>query len=296
MPFTTTIEPSGFQMSHLVVVRSLSVDEPDTASHIVEYVSGLGAVGDLGITVEQIDCDGPGAFVEALNGLERRASLSGLKPIIHVECHGDAHTGLHFRNGQDLSWPDLSAGLARLNAATGFNLVAVFSACFGAHFLGQMDVSVPAPCLVLVAPTDEVWPDELMAGYRDFYRVLFNSSDAGAAVTSLSGRRLTTGAWFAKHAELWFVEVVRRYLVDQCSRAALETRAQSLAQRAAANGVHKNTAQLIEDLRAVSIRTWTRDAFDSYFMIGDVPRNGRRFQATREQMIREMKERFDAAS
>ena len=131
--------------------------------------------------------------------LESRTTAS--IPLLHVECHGDKHEGLEFENGSLLTWSDLSAALVELNRATGLNLLAVFSACYGAYFLSRLSSVEPTPCYAMFAPTEEIDPAEILQTFRDFYRVLFESGDAGAAVGGALHGKDSSGQWLAQRAD-----------------------------------------------------------------------------------------------
>jgi hypothetical protein len=193
-------------------VESLESHETRTGNVLFEFLQGHELVRRLGMPIEYKTCETFRDFVAYLGELEVEIGRTGHAPLLHVECHGDEVRGLEFANGSNLAWAELSTGLVRLNEASGFNLVAVFSACYGGHFLGHLSSINPAPCYAMIAPTETVEPSEILAAFRTFYSVLFARRDVGVAIAALARQRLSKGWWFGQHAELWFEKVTIGYV------------------------------------------------------------------------------------
>lgn len=187
----------GFTYTKIVIIQSLEREEVETGKILFEFLASLGTDNEsYDVPIEIISCGHAGQFLEILHQLTQDAT-AGTIPLLHVECHGDPLDGLEFENSSTLSWESVSEALRPLNIASKFNLLAVFSACFGAHFLGQMEAIQPSPCWCLVAPTERVDVAEVMGGFRAFYSALFNDNDMGSAVRAISQCRLSHGRWLS---------------------------------------------------------------------------------------------------
>ncbi len=212
-------------------------------------------------------------------------------PIVHVECHGSLEEGLEFENGSTLPWGELALELLPLNVACKFNLLAVFSACFGGHSLSQLGVIRPAPCWCIVAPTETVDPGEILNGLRTFYSTLLLRADAGKAVAEISKARLSQGHWFGQAAEMWFETVVLNYITKECTKEATRVRAKKLRrQMINEGGTPKSIGSITRELCRLNRENLKGKYFDAYFQTAEIPENTLRFQHARVRLELKLKE------
>jgi len=182
-----------FKISKIVIVQSLG-NEFLSGEHLYKYILGFPDDRKALIPAEFINCEGSVDFRDILATLADEAGASGTIPLLHIECHGNSdHSGLAFRNGSSLKWTEIGEPLVALNAATRFNLLVIFALCFGAHHLGEMKLGQPSPCWGMIGPSEEIFPDELLGGFRDFYRLLVKELDLTNAVNLLLARKLVAG-------------------------------------------------------------------------------------------------------
>lgn len=275
---------TGFHLSKILVVESLEAHERTTGEEIANFINASVDAGRLGISAEYMTCDNAPEFSRLVHALASEVRRTGQVPLLHLECHGGQSVGLEFRNGSILSWAELSALLLELNIATRFNLVAIFSACYGAHFLSQIDSINPAPCYAMIAPTDSALDFELVAGFRTFYSTLLSSNDAGVAVDAVSRMKLKEGDWFAHLAEFWYERVVIGYVETHCTKTETKQRALRMLRRLQSEGRHASLGTLKQDLIRLNRSQLTGKFFDRYFMTEAIPENGQRFVAMRKRI------------
>ena len=276
---------AGILLNRIVVIQSLESLEVQTGKLIRDHIAYELESHPMGLSIEFMTCESCAEFLAILNQLESEAIIKKSIPLIHVECHGDSIQGLEFANASTLSWPDLADALKRLNIATRFNLLAVFSACFGGHFLGQMGcASGPAPCWGLVAPTDTVDPGEILAALRSFYSILVKTYNVGAAIHKISLTRLSTGRWFGQTAEEWFEKLLTRYIKEQCTKDTARSRAKKLQLEILQSGKHVSMGSLKRQLKTRNRATLLNDYFNNYFITDIIPENTQRFKHARQRM------------
>lgn len=274
----------GFSFTKIVIIQSLEPNEIKTGRMNCEYVSAQISESNINIPVEVINCSNYLEFLQILTYLETEASSKGEIPLLHVECHGDPEDGLEFENGSTLSWLDLSAALTRLNRACRFNLLAVFSACFGGYFLSQMGAINPAPCWCMIAPTKTIDPGEILRVFRIFYFTLFRESDVGKALSEISKMQMSDGRWFGQTAELWFERLVVGYIENHCTLTAVNERAKKMYRQLRNEGKHQSIGSLTRMLRQRNRQSLLHDYFDRYFMTKEVPENNLRFNSTKQRL------------
>jgi len=276
---------AGFTFSKIVIVQSLEHHETETGRILYEYISAQIDETNHQIQLEFVKCSNRVEFLEILSRLTTDAKLKGEIPIVHVECHGSQKEGLEFENGSTIPWSELASALLPLNVACGFNLLAVFSACFGGYFLGQLSAISPAPCWCIVAPTETVDPSEIMGGFRVFYSTLFHSLDAGKAAAKISRMPLSHGRWFGKPAEIWFETVVTEYILKHCTKEAVRDRAKKLRRQVISGGrTPPGVGSIIRRLCRLNRESLTGEYFDTYFQITAIPENTQRFQHARVRL------------
>lgn len=270
---------AGFTFNRLVIVESLGTKDFKSGEELHKYLAA--AEGLANIPIEYVPCPSATAFFEILGKLTVSAS-QGSTPLLHIETHGanDA-AGLVFQDDSFLSWGELAARWVPLNRATGFNLLIVVAACFGAHFLlSDFKLRSASPFWGLIGPTDTTHGPELLGSFRTFYRNLLSGATASSVFTTLNKTRLDAGELMVQPAEALFSKGINRYLEKLCSPAVLRSRA------------NKNRKKLKKLGRNVSLGQATRalsqahddPAFDNfaenYFMLNDLPDNRQRFAAT----------------
>jgi hypothetical protein len=281
---------TSFRLSRIVIVESLESHEVKTGAQIAGLIDASEGARSLGLTVEYHTCEHAGAFKELIHSLTLDVKAKGRIRLLHVECHGDKTAGLEFQNGSLLPWSELSDLLVSLNKVTRFNLVAVFSACYGAHFLSQLDSIEPAPCYAMIAPTDAVRNYEILSGFRTFYSVLCSSEDAGVAVDAMMRLNLEEGEWFVQQAELWYERVAIGYVETHCTNAEMKRRALRMHRKLLSEGASAHLGELRRSLVQANRSNLIGKFFERYFMTDAVPDTLGRFSAVRTRIGQRLSE------
>lgn len=268
---------SGFTITKIVIVQSLEPCEVETGRILSEYISAQISQHGIDIPVEIIKCSCADEFLEILKRLTTQAVTDGEIPLLHVECHGGIKEGLGFENGSTLPWPEVASAILPLNRSSRFNLLAVFSACFGGHFLGQMGAIKPAPCWCVVAPTETVDPGEILNGFRVFYSCLLRDGDMGRAVDAISKCQLSQGYWLSEPAELWYEKLIVGYIETHCKNSVVRARAMKIYQKLQQKNQGESIDELISLIRNRNRESLINDYFNCYFMTAVIPQNLQRF-------------------
>jgi hypothetical protein len=277
----TTIKLSPFEFSKIIILESLPCSEAQTGTQLLPIIQASLSKHNREIVAEVRKFQGSQGFHKILEDLCIEAK-AGDTPILQIECHGDIHTGLHFADDSNVSWPELADALRRLNRETKFNLVVVISACFGAYFLGMLSPLNAAPCYALVSATDEIVPYEIRTGFTNFYEDLFASLDIGAALTNLGKRKTFEGAWYSKSAEWWFLQVVKNHGAGQIRSSVKENWVDFNNDVRPKHMPPVSKTAYFENVRGqnkVIVKKW----FDLFFVTTLIPANADRFRQTLEE-------------
>jgi hypothetical protein len=276
-----------FRLTKIVIVDSLEPGEFQTGQLLEEYIRHEMTEYGLPLRVERYSVGWPADFESVMHKLSMEAAETGEAPLLHVEMHGDPKDGLIFSEGGSIPWDRVKDLLTEINHATGFNLVSIFAACYGAHFAGELFIHRAAPCFGLLAPEDKVYPEEIYQGFRLLYHELAVTRDMGHAAAFLARQKLSKGRWLNRTAPSWFKDVLRAMIMTHASRKGLDAMTERVMARPEAKDLPKGV-----DLRAHMEETalhYVRDlTFDRFFMVKEIPENAERFRAVKESVIRDL--------
>lgn len=268
---------AGFTITKIVIIQSLSPGETATGRILHEYIDAQIKKYPKNIGIEFLTCNSADEFLQILNDLTHQAENSHEIPLLQVECHGDDFDGLVFADNSFLTWPDLSSALTDLNRACRFNLLAIFSACYGGYFLSQMDSMSPAPCWALIAPTHQVDPGEVMQVIRMLYLTFLQKEDIGKAIRKISKIRMNEGRWFGQPAEIWFESLMIGYIKKHCSHRMVRKRSKKIYRELRKKGQHRSIGNIKRWFKQRHRNALLKEYFDLYFMIDAIPENRHRF-------------------
>lgn len=274
---------SSFSFSKIAIIQSLDSGEFESGTQLGAYIDGLREDHPDVPQVELINVKGRDDFLQVIDKLAKEAERNDDCPILQIEMHGwEDKSGLAFPDDSSLSWPELSTPLARLNKATGFNLLVCMSACFGGHSISFVRPHDPSPCFALVGPTHAANPGELLGSFRALYRELLITLDAGAAMAKLHAHGLKEGGFVTTTADDWFFQLAEGYLRTHCTKERLKTRADAIVERLRSQGKMLSASDLsaIDEIGKSLASSYFDRLFPKFFMLDDIPENQVRFEGS----------------
>jgi hypothetical protein len=154
---------------------------------------------------------------ETIAAIERATFVAikrGLKPILHIESHGD-EAGIEGTDGkggvEHLAWAELRASLARLNIATRLNLLVFMAACTGFAGISSLIEFERAPALALVGSAGKITDKQLLEGAMEFYRRFLAGDLTLHEMASEASRQAGDDMWFEPEI---FTTFARDALID----------------------------------------------------------------------------------
>uniref|UniRef100_UPI0035ADD808 hypothetical protein n=1 Tax=Hylemonella sp. TaxID=2066020 RepID=UPI0035ADD808 len=259
------------------IVESLPPKEVQTGRILHGYIQTQLADTSLPVDLLYSACSGVDEFRGVVASLAEKASERGLLPILHIEAHGSPSEGLCFADDSFLPWQDFCDLITPLNRATGFRLVVVIAACFGADLLSGVRLSSAAPCFAFIAPSDEIDPGEVMNSFRTLYRTMFDTLDAHKTFQALNNVRLEAGGIIIFTAQYWFDLLMSRYLIENATRHGIKEFALRRYRSARAAGEVADMTAMKRHFKA-ALPSIVRAYFESYFMLKEVSGNDVRFE------------------
>lgn len=209
------------------------------------------------------------SFMSALQsiGLECKR---GLKPILHIEAHGDKVAGLEIGDEKEIiTWQELEDELAKINEYTGNNLGVVLATCWGLYALSPLKIANPSPYYFLIGPDKIVAAGYINDQMQKFYKVLFESSSLDAAMATVAQE------FKQYHSEQFFHRVFATYLRKACMGRGAARRVERLLSAAIEQGA-PNNRETRRRLRR-SAKDFVKPSKDSFarrarhFLHGKVP-------------------------
>jgi hypothetical protein len=204
------LEPTKVTLNHIIWLRSLAEEEVGPSNRVVEDIKTNELSDGLKISLYEVATIDE--LTEFMAWLED-ACRSGLRPILHIDCHADSKSGLRLDpSGDFCDWPTLADFLRASNAASLNNLCCVTNACFGAFIGTQFEISKIAPSFVLIGAPSEVSNAQLEENFASFYKDLHQTFDIKTAWQ----RHLQEFALFWDSHNLYF-EMICGYVISECS-------------------------------------------------------------------------------
>jgi hypothetical protein len=276
------IPVNAFKVNHIAIVESLPANEFQTGWELAGYLGGQLEDSQKPITVSHANVSTPNEFRATVERLTRRAQGEGLRPMLHVEAHGEDDFGLHLRDGK-VHWREICDALIPLNRASGFNLLLSVSACFGMNCISGVRLSRGSPCYALLGPSQDLTGSDLLGRFRSFYREIIHSQDLDRALAAINQDRLERGQMVFVLAEDWFEELMLEYLRSAAHPKEVKAAAMRTYLKAKNAGA-KTTLTEIKRQLATNRPLLARHYFSEFFMVEDVPENAARFATLRHAM------------
>jgi hypothetical protein len=225
---------SSFAANSLYWFCGLNPAEQGPTSRIVGDLQG---VGRLPVAVCRLDLSDPPELLAALKALTDSALSQGVRPILHLDMHGDKDAGLMI-GSRFLDWETLGHAIRDLNAATGNKLLVVGGACYALSAISTIDLHRSTPFFALLAPEGEVQIGLLEDRIVRFYSELFETGSLDQAFEHL-------GEPFRYiHCEKVLFIVLARYLKQGLMGSALSERRERLLTEVFLAGADKSPEAL----------------------------------------------------
>lgn len=227
-------------------------------------------------------------LIEVLRKIARQAR-KGLRPIIHLDMHGDQRRGLELNSsGEFAAWPELIAWLRKINIKTRNNLCVVAASCYGLHMISSISIHNAVPFYCLIAPEYEVSIGFIDVKMSLFYRRLLQTGNLENAFREIEG----TFKQF--HSEKMLTVVLAKYIKYQCKGSGFAERKELLITGALTRGIPRTQESLrrLRKLVKESIRPSEVlvQKYASRFLVG------KECQITLDQIMRVVDESYEKPS
>lgn len=264
------------RLSRVVIVQSLHAADQKTGRLLRDDITIPSQQCPNPLPVELLVVNDREGFDRIMHSIETTIQR-GESIILHIECHG-TKTGIELGDGSYVGWEELKLIFTRINRSCGCNLILIFGACYGGWLARMLGPGDGAPCLALLGPTNEVFPNELVNAFTLFYETLMGRLDFQTALQAVLKAEFSKGGIYYGTAPRYFVEVLAGYRSRFGTRGELQRRARVIARRKKDElgqfiGVGRARRDLIR-LEKRSFEQWVT----KFFFTDAFPENELRFQ------------------
>ena len=259
---------SRFSNNAVIVIDALRSSDMQTARRLEEELLPL-RHGDGTAYCRIIKTPDKQSFISGLQSIAAECEL-GLKPVLHIEAHGDKLSGLEIGDQCEMvTWQELEDELARINKNTGNNLGVVLASCWGLYAISPLRIADPTPYYFLIGPDKEVSAGYIENQMKKFYIALFESSSLDNAMSKVEQE------FKQYHSEQFFYRVFASYLRKACMGKGASLRAERLVSGAIERGA-PNNRETLRILRK-SAKNFVKPSKESFnrharhFLHGKVP-------------------------
>lgn len=243
-------DATSFRFSRIHVIESLRANDRKTGTELYEDMLVSAKWEHPWLSLRRFQPVNRTDLFRCLEDIAVECRRDNAGPLIHFETHG-SEAGLELTSGETVYWTDLWRPLAELNAMCRVNLFVVVSACYGASVFKTIVPTEPAPFWGLLGPREVIGPDDLLQGFRTFYKHLFNGPGGREALFALNAHG-DLKEWPFIFTEVHFVfrTICHYYLTAQAVPERESVRVEALVQ------------QMVEKERLASeVIPWVRNFF-----------------------------------
>jgi len=180
------MQPTAF--NKIIIIDSIPIGEVPTANDLFYDNLKWKVLFENCPSIERVELSHKIEFLNRLDTICRECVEEGIKPIIHLEMHGN-EDGLVLSSGDCISWEEILPRLRVINAASKNNLTLVIAACYSARLFDLVPVHKHAPFWALVAPLHEVFPDDVRQ-FSTFYEELLREPNFPLCVDRMNAKIL----------------------------------------------------------------------------------------------------------
>lgn len=229
-------------------------------------------------------------FVECLKKIYSDVKDNKNFPIIHLECHG-GKTGLGLASNEIIEWDELRGHLIDINFSCGVNLLITIATCKGVYLIQVATQLDRAPFYAILGTDIEVYPQELITDYKEFYSAYFDTFNTNKALDALNAViKGEKRSYYFIGAEKIFLNAFRKYHQDHCTGKAKRKRLEDLVSKAMKQPeVNAKGVTWVRNQAKEWFKSEQGAAFQKYksrfFGLAEYPHNTERFSISYDDVI-----------
>lgn len=228
---------SRFSNNTLVIVDALGESDSQTAIHLRNEICDATSASRPGYC-HYFKVESASQFLALLEHINEQTK-DGLRPILHIEAHGDEQLGIQIAaSGEMISWPQLLPKLQEINKNSKNNLGVVMAACFGLYAIKPLRVEEPCPFYFLIGSDEPVSSGYIDDAMKLFYLELNRSNSLDDAMKKVDAK------FKQFHAEKFFYITFAKYMKHACMGAGAQRRVERLLTEVVEGGAVTNRVTL----------------------------------------------------
>ncbi len=213
------------EFSNIFVIESLQTEDELTGRRLFNRAIYPGmAEKKLETNCEYITVASKQDFFDVLSTIKSKVIFNRIYPIIHLEMHGNK-TGLQVANLETITWQELQPILIELNVLCKNNLFLTMATCNGGYIYNTVSSNLQSPFWGFVGAFEEVYEDEVLADFTNFYYEFLKSLDLNAAEAALHLQNAPYASKFKfQNTEFAFKKAYKNYEKNHLTPERIEER------------------------------------------------------------------------
>ena len=270
----------GFEFNKIYVVESL-IAERKTGRELFDDLLRWREMQITELSCQIFQPDTKKDFSDNLTTILEDTRANGNCPILHIEAHGDRR-GLMLASSEYVAWAEMYEYFAQLNMQSRFNLFLTLGICKGAYLMEEIKSDRPAPFWGFIGSFDDLFNNDIIIRYLEFYTEFLSSYDLNRAYENLlKANPGFTAKYRFVSSEQTFKNVYRKYVETQFSDEAIKRRFDTTNKEIGKKYADRNTRSK-DFIQFKSNLFRTKDFFmekhrDLFFMVELYPENRVRF-------------------
>jgi hypothetical protein len=174
---------SKFDNNSILILDGTHPDEMQTGRAVFDLLRDLQS-DESKFDCRRFEVKDKEALFSQLAQLQAEAAF-GLRPIIHLEMHGNHQGMIVGQNRDQVLWEELIPKLREINIASKYNLGIVMSGCCGLYAIRPITIHLASPFQFLLGTQRTVNAGPLNDALKVFYAGLVETSDIIAAMNGV---------------------------------------------------------------------------------------------------------------
>lgn len=199
---------------------------------------------------------------------------TGCKPIVHFVCHGDKDQGIFYwdektNSYKSIPWQILYSNLEAINIASQNNLFVTMCVCYGFWSMKYLLSGTRIPFIGLVASPEEVYADDAIIRFTDFYLALLTKKNIEEAKLTLKDNLENICKPKNIPASDILVEYSEKLFVDAFKKEYLSRKDSAFLRKRAIEAFENEGVTVTEQLIAIYVKIYDSNIQDIYHVIRD---------------------------
>jgi hypothetical protein len=278
------------QYNNIIFLESVQEDESKTGKWLYDDLVPY-TYKPESIAMNHMTVTNKKDLIEVFAGILKAILEHDIRPIIHLDFHGDEN-GFELNPSKEfISWKDFCETLIPINVACQNSLILFMNVCKGfynaIYSMESVIADKPSPFFICIGPHKEIMNIETRDAYRYFYRHLFETKNFGESYSLLNRQSKTHDIFLADNMALKIAAHIKTTMYTPAYKIKAAAELEALIKKGnktycAAN--FKKSLKIYLDAKRREVIKFLIKRAESFLMIDRFPELRDKFQIERRIM------------